>query len=76
MSLNMTLMQLYASPEMRGRVMSLGVMSFGLMPLSAVPFGAVAERIGTPSALGLSGLMLSAATVIFALVYPRFAKIA
>jgi MFS transporter, DHA1 family, staphyloferrin A biosynthesis exporter len=75
MSLNTTLLQLYAVPEMRGRVMSLSFMTFGLMPLSSVPFGALAERIGTPNALGLSGILLSAFTVIFAMIYPRLARI-
>ncbi|MCJ7593175.1 MAG: MFS transporter [Desulfobacterales bacterium] len=75
MSLNMTLMQTYAEPEVRGRVLSIGFMSFGVMPLSAVPFGALAERIGTPDSLGLSGLILMVFTVIFAVAYPRILKI-
>ena len=50
-SLHMTLMQVYSSPEMRGRMMSLVVMSFGLTPFSALPFGALAEKISTPNAL-------------------------
>jgi MFS family permease len=76
MSLNMTLMQEYANPEMRGRMMSIIMMTFGVMPLSAVPFGAIAEGIGTPHALCLSGLMLTVFTVIFTVAYPRFRKIA
>lgn len=76
MSLNMTLMQIYSTPEMRGRVMSLGIMTFGLMPLSAVPFGALAEVIGTPDALGISGLTLLGLTVGFALFYRTFSRIA
>ena len=75
MSLNMTLLQLNASPEMRGRVMSIAMMSFGVFPLSSVPFGIVAERVGTPDALLLSGLLLVAFTVAFAFVYPRFRRI-
>ncbi|MCX8214175.1 MAG: MFS transporter, partial [SAR202 cluster bacterium] len=43
MSLNMTLLQVHASPEMRGRIMSIGMMTFGFMPLSALPFGILAE---------------------------------
>lgn len=76
MSLNMTLMQIYATPEMQGRMMSIIMMTFGVMPLSALPFGAIAERIGTPNALGLSGLMLTGFTIIFAVGYPRFRRIA
>ena len=75
MSLNMTLLQLYAAPEMRGRVMSIAMMTFGVMPLSAVPFGVIAERVGTPDALWLSGVLLVAFTLVFAVGYPRFQRI-
>ena len=74
MSLNMTLTQLHAAPEMRGRIMSINMMTFGLMPLGALPFGALAERTGTPDALGLSGLMLVGFTILFALGYPSFKR--
>ncbi|MCI0441087.1 MAG: MFS transporter, partial [Chloroflexi bacterium] len=76
MSLNMTLLQIYASREMRGRVMSLSMMTFGVMPLSAVPFGYVAEHIGTGDALFISALMFIGATIIFGLAYPKFRRIA
>ena len=76
MSLNMTLIQLNAAPEMRGRMMSIMMMTFGLMPLSALPFGALAERTGTPFALLLSGVLLAAFTIVFAIVYPSFRRIA
>ena len=76
MTLNFTLLQTYASAEMRGRIMSIAMMTFGAMPLSAVPFGAVAEYAGTPSALFLSGVLLVFFTVVFALAYPHFRKIA
>ena len=75
MALNMSLLQLSASPEMRGRVMSIAMMSFGVFPLSSVPFGIIAERVGTPDALLLSGLLLVAFTVAFIFVYPRFRRI-
>jgi hypothetical protein len=61
---------------MRGRMMSIGIMTFGVMPLGAVPFGAIAESVGTPNALGLSGVMLAVFTLIFAFGYPKFRKIA
>jgi predicted MFS family arabinose efflux permease len=75
MSLNMTLLQVNASPEMRGRIMSIGMMTFGVMPLSAVPFGVLAERVGTPDALTTSGILLIVFTVLFAIAYPKFRKI-
>lgn len=75
MSLNMTLLQVNASPEMRGRIMSIGMMTFGVMPLSAVPFGVLAEQVGTPDALMTSGLLLVAFTALFAIAYPQFRKV-
>jgi len=76
MALNSTLIQLYAAPEMRGRVTSISMMSFGALPLSAVPFGALAEGIGTPNALTLSGILLLCFTIAFALLRPAFRRIA
>ncbi len=76
MSLNMTLLQTYTVSEMRGRIMSLSMMTFGAMPLSAVPFGALAEKIGTPNAIGLSGLMLTAFILIFIISNKKFGSIA
>lgn len=65
MSLSQSLIQIYASPEMRGRVMSISMMAFGFMPLGVLPVSALAERIGTPDALAASALIL----FLFALVY-------
>lgn len=70
-SLHMTLMQVYSSPEMRGRMMSLVVLTFGLTPISALPFGALAEKIGTPNTLCLSGILLSVSITVLAVVYPK-----
>ena len=75
MALNMTLLQTYSVDNMRGRIMSIAMMSFGMMPLSVLPFGAIAEKIGTPNALCVSGAMLTILTVIFTIVYPNFRKI-
>ena len=73
MSLNMTLLQMHAAPEMRGRVMSIAMMTFGIMPLSAAPFGILAEKTGsTPDALMLSGLMLVGLTIVFGIASPTF----
>ncbi|MCD6152496.1 MAG: MFS transporter [Syntrophobacterales bacterium] len=76
MSLNMTLMQFYSSPEMRGRILSMAMMTFGIMPLSAVPFGILAESIGTPDSLELSGLLLCLFIIVFFFAFRRFRKVA
>ena len=75
MSLNMTLLQMHADAEMRGRVMSIAMMTFGMMPLSAVPFGILAEQTDTPFALMLSGLILVGLTVIAGIASPTFRRI-
>ncbi len=75
MSLNMTMVQLKADPEMRGRTMSIAMMTFGMMPLSAVPFGILAEKIGTADSLTISGILLAVFTVGFAIVNKTFRKI-
>ena len=75
MSLNMTLTQLIAAPEMRGRVMSIMMMTFGLMPIGALPFGTIAEYIGTANALTISGALLSILVLVFAFTYPAFRRI-
>ncbi len=75
MSMNMTLLQTQAAPEMRGRIMSIAMMTFGLMPLSAAPFGVLAERTSTPNALMLSGLLLVGFTLVFGAVSSTFRRI-
>jgi len=74
MSLNMTMVQLKADPEMRGRVMSITMMTFGMMPLSAVPFGTLAEKIGTADSLTISGILLALFTIGFAMSNKTFRK--
>ena len=75
MAMNMTMIQLKADPRMRGRVMSIGMMSFGMMPLSAVPIGFIAQKIGTPDALMISGLMLVTFTIIFGVLNRTFRQL-
>ena len=74
MSLRMTLLQIHSTPEMRGRVVSIGMMSWGLMPLGALPFGFVAGAVDTAFALMLSGILLAVGTVIFWVLYPSFRR--
>jgi predicted MFS family arabinose efflux permease len=75
MSLNMTLLQTYVTEEMRGRIMSIILMTFGVMPLSVVPFAALAEKIGTPDALTISGIALFVFSAIFAITNHQIRKI-
>ena len=76
MSLNMTMMQVLAPPEMRGRIMAIGMMTFGLMAISAVPFGVLAEARGsTADALFVSGVLLALSTLVFWVAYPAFRRL-
>ena len=75
MSMNMTMIQLNSDQKMRGRVMSISMMTFGMMPLSAVPFGTLAQKIGTPDALMISGILLASFTVLFAMFNRTFREI-
>jgi len=53
------LAQVMAPPEMRARLLSLLTMvSFGLQPLASLLIGFSAERLGTPLAIRLNGLLL------------------
>ena len=74
MSLNMTMVQTKADPEMRGRTMSISMMTFGMMHLSAVPFGTLAEQIGTADSLTISGILLALFTIAFAITNKNFRK--
>ena len=74
-SLRMTLLQSHAAPEMRGRVVSIGMMSWGLMPLGAVPVALIAAAVDTAFALMLSGILLAVSTVVFWMIYPSFRRI-
>ena len=75
MSLTMTMMQVLAAPEMRGRMMSIAMMTFGAMPLSSVPFGLLAEYTGTPNSLMISGILLAVLTLIFGILYPALRRV-
>ena len=75
MSMTMTMMQTLAAPEMRGRMMSIGMMTFGAMPLSSIPFGWLAQGIGTPNSLTISGILLAVVTLIFAAAAPGFRRL-
>jgi MFS family permease len=66
---NMTVMQMAAPPEYRGRVISVRFLMFGLSPLGMVALGALAEETGPRLALGvfaIAGAALLALVQLFA----------
>lgn len=75
MSLNMSLVQLTVSQEMRGRVMSVIMMSFGLMPVGAVPVSFIADYVGISAALLASAVALLAAIMLVAVGIPEIRRV-
>ena len=63
-SINNTLLMSYTPPEYHGRVMGVYMMTFASMPLSSLPAARVAEAIGLPPTLVLSGALVILAVII------------
>lgn len=67
-----SLLQLYASPAMRGRVMALWAIVFlGSTPIGAPLTGVIASHYGTRFALGLGGVATLAIAVVATLMLRR-----
>jgi len=75
MSLIMSLIQISASAEMRGRVMSVTMLTWGLMPLGVLPISFLAERLGIGSALVVSAVALAVLTLLVAFAFPVLRRI-
>lgn len=75
MSLIMSLIQISASAEMRGRVMSVTMLIWGLMPLGVLPISFLAERFGIATALLLSAMALALMTASVAYCFPVLRRI-
>ena len=55
--------------------MSIDMMSHGLMPLGLLPIGYIAETIGIPTGLVVSGLILCISTIILGAMMPKVRSI-
>lgn len=75
MAMNMSLVQLAVSQEMRGRVNSIMMMTFGLMPIGVVPVGFIAEHLGIDTALWMSAILLAVVTVLLGVFIPAIRHI-
>ncbi|MBF8267326.1 MAG: transporter [Dehalococcoidia bacterium] len=75
MAMNMSLVQLAVSEEMRGRVMSLSMMTFGLMPLGVFPTSILSERFGIGFALLVGAVGLGLMTLIAGVALPSIRRI-
>jgi MFS family permease len=71
-----TILQTIVEDDKRGRVMSFYTMSFmGLAPFGSLWAGALANRIGAPSTLLISGLGCIAAALWFGSRYPALREV-
>jgi MFS family permease len=74
-ALNMSIVQLAISPEIRGRVMSMMMMTFGLMPFGVIPISALAEYVGIDVALFCSAIMLVISMLLLGFFFPDLRRI-
>lgn len=74
-ALNMSIVQLAISPEIRGRVMSMMMMTFGLMPFGVIPISALAEYVGIDVALFCSAILLVISMLLLGFFFPDLRRI-
>ena len=73
LSVTNTLLQYLTPDNLRGRVMSLHAMMFmGLNPIGAFVFGLIADHIGTPYTLAISGVLLLVGSLRFVFTLREF----
>ena len=71
-----TFLQTIVEERLRGRVMSFYTMAFfGTVPIGSLIGGVVAERIGAPATIALSGGVCLAAAAWFAVRLPKIRAI-
>lgn len=64
-----TILQLITTDRMRGRVISIWMLGWGLTPVGLLPMSAIAESMGTPFAMVLSGslgVLVAVGVMLFA----------
>ncbi len=52
-----TILQMIVPNRLRGRVLSIWMLGWGLTPVGLLPMSAVAENLGTPVAMVISGVI-------------------
>ncbi len=71
MTTNNAVIQANASPEIRGRVLSVMAMSIGLTPLALFPVAVAIDEVGAPAAIASSSVMMLALLVAIFTFAPR-----
>ena len=74
-ALNQTLIIEKASPEYRGRIMSLFMLNYGLMPLSIAPAGFLTDYLGGQTVIGFMGFALIAVMTFVLLTQGRLRRL-
>lgn len=69
LAINQTSLHLHVDDDVRGRVMSIYLLTWGALPLGQLGVGALANMLGTPSALALSCIL---AIICIVAIYRRF----
>ena len=75
MAMNTTLLQTFASDEMRGRVMSVFFLNRGLVPLGTVAAGFASEFIGPQTTVTIMGSSIVVLAAIVILRVPRIRQV-
>lgn len=75
MALNTSMMMGRTDRAYYGRVMSLNMMMFSTMPLVAMPVGIMADAVGAPLTVGISGIIVAAFVGGLALMSSAFRRI-
>lgn len=73
-TLNSTLFQISAPPEMRGRAMSLYTLGQLLQPVGVIPLSAIADTAGVRLAVTVAGGLLMCHMAATALLFPTFRR--
>lgn len=73
-TLESTLFQLSATPDMRGRVMGLRMLSSAIEPLGILPLSILADVIGVQFAVSLAGGLAVLFMISVGLVFPNFRR--
>jgi MFS family permease len=70
MSINSTMLMGNTEPRLYGRVLSINLMTFAVTPIAALPLAWATDKIDPRTAVGMAGLLMTAALVALALFNP------
>ncbi len=74
LNLGMTTLQLRVPDELRGRVMGVWSMTYFMAQLGGLPAGALAQLIGTPAAVAIGALSVTAFALIVLITAPALRR--